>query len=145
MCLCVCVSMLYVCVMYAHMHMGMLILVATKKPGDSVACFTTLYTIPVRLTEPAAKLEVTKLQESIVSVPVLVRASMAAMKHHDHKQVWRKRFIWLTLTQCSLITEGSQNQNSNRAGTWRQERKQRLWMGTGLFPMAYSAGVLFCL
>jgi len=35
----------------------------------------------------------------------------------------RKRFIWL------FIMEGSQDRNSNRAGTWRQDLKQRPWRG----------------
>jgi hypothetical protein len=45
----------------------------------------------------------------------------------------RKRFILLT-------SEGSQNWNSNRAGTWRQELMQRPWrvLFTGLLSSLFS-------
>jgi hypothetical protein len=38
----------------------------------------------------------------------------------------RKWFLWLMLPMVVTI-EGSQDRNSNRAGTWRQELMQRLW------------------
>jgi hypothetical protein len=40
-----------------------------------------------------------------------------------------------------FITEGSQDRNSERAGTWRQELMQRPWreLLTGLFMVAFSA------
>jgi hypothetical protein len=43
------------------------------------------------------------------------------------KQVGEKR-VYLPYTSTLLfITEGSQDRNSNRAGTWRQELMERLW------------------
>ena len=45
------------------------------------------------------------------------------------KQVGEER-IYLTYTSALLfITEGSQDRNSSRAGSWRQELMQRLWRG----------------
>jgi hypothetical protein len=57
---------------------------------------------------------------------VLVRMTIAVMKRHDQKiKLGRKGFIWLPLS-CSSLKEA---RNSNRAGTWRHELMQRLWMG----------------
>jgi len=51
------------------------------------------------------------------------------MKHHDQKQVGEVR-IYLTYTFASWsITEGTQDRNTTRAGTWRQELKQMPWSG----------------
>ena len=45
------------------------------------------------------------------------------------KQVGEER-VYLAYTSALLfITEGSQDRNSNRAGTWRQELMQRPWKG----------------
>jgi hypothetical protein len=41
---------------------------------------------------------------------------MAAMKHRDQKQIWKKWFIWLTLLYPLFITDRSQDRNLNRAG-----------------------------
>jgi hypothetical protein len=55
---------------------------------------------------------------------VLVRVNNASTKHHEQK-AWEER-IYLVHTYIALvITEGSQDRNSNRAGTWRQELMQR--------------------
>ena len=60
---------------------------------------------------------------------VLVRVSIAAMKHYDLKVIGKER-IYVAHTSTSLfIIEGSQDRNSNRAGTWRQELMQRPWRG----------------
>ena len=43
------------------------------------------------------------------------------------KQVGEER-VYVAYTSALLfITEGSQDRNSNRAGTWRQELMQRSW------------------
>jgi hypothetical protein len=43
------------------------------------------------------------------------------VKHHDLKQVGEER-VYLAYTSVLLfIIEGSQDRNSSRAGTWRQE------------------------
>ena len=34
---------------------------------------------------------------------------------------------WFALHFTLFIIKGSQNMNSDRAGTWKQELKQRLW------------------
>jgi hypothetical protein len=49
-------------------------------------------------------------------------------KHHDLSNLGRKGFIWLML-QSLLIIKGSQNRNSGRAGSWRQELMQKPWRG----------------
>jgi len=59
---------------------------------------------------------------------VFVGVCIAAMKHHDQSKLGRKGFVPLQFIQ-HCVTEGSQDRNSNRAGTWRQELMQRLWRG----------------
>ena len=55
---------------------------------------------------------------------VLVRVSVDAMAK---KQVEEER-VYSTYTSTLLfITKGSQDRNSSRAGTWRQELMQRPW------------------
>jgi hypothetical protein len=58
-------------------------------------------------------------------------------KHHDQSSLGKKRFIWFIL----LGKWNSQDRNSSRAGTWRQELMQRSWrvLLTGLLLMACSA------
>jgi hypothetical protein len=52
---------------------------------------------------------------------VLVRVALAMMKHHDQKQV-EEESVCLACTSTSLlIIGGSQDRNSTRARTWRQE------------------------
>jgi hypothetical protein len=48
------------------------------------------------------------------------------MKHQDPRNLGRKGFIQVTLPTL-LFSEGSQDRNSHRAGTWRQELMQRPW------------------
>ena len=56
---------------------------------------------------------------------VLLVVTTAVMKHHDQKQLREER-IYLAYSSTSLfITEGSQDRNSHRSGTWRQELMQR--------------------
>ena len=49
---------------------------------------------------------------------VLVRVSIAVMKHHFQKQIRRKGFIWLTFTHCSpsLKEVGTGNQAGQEPG-----------------------------
>jgi hypothetical protein len=62
---------------------------------------------------------------------VLVTVSFTVMKHHGQSNLGRKGFIWLTFFFFipQFITEGNQDRNSNRAGSWRQELMQRPWWG----------------
>jgi len=59
------------------------------------------------------------------------------MKHHDQTNLERKGFIWLTTSDSVYY---SQDRNSSKAGTWRQELMQRPWgmLLTGLLLMACS-------
>ena len=69
------------------------------------------------------------------------------MKHYDPNKLGG---VYLAYTPMS-ITEGSQDRNSNRAGTWRQEPMQRPWRGAaywlaphGLAQSGFFCFVLFC-
>jgi hypothetical protein len=45
-------------------------------------------------------------------------------------QVGMERVYLAYISIMLFIFEGSQDRNSNRVGTWRQELMQRLWRGT---------------
>ena len=49
------------------------------------------------------------------------------MKHHGQKQVGEEKLYLAYTSTLLFIIEGSQDKNSNRAGTWRQELTQRPW------------------
>jgi hypothetical protein len=56
---------------------------------------------------------------------VLVRVTIAVMKHHDQKQIGEER-VYVAYASISLfITKGSQDWSSSRAGNWKQELMQR--------------------
>jgi len=82
-----------------------------------------------------------KIKINLFLRPILVMVTIAVMKYCDQKQAGEKRVYLVAL----FITKGSQDKNSNRAGTWRQELMQRPWgvLLTGLLPMACSACLLF--
>jgi hypothetical protein len=63
--------------------------------------------------------------------PLLIRVTIAVMKHHDHKQLQKERFYSAYISTILLIIEGSRNRSSNRAGAWRQELMQRPWKSAG--------------
>lgn len=54
------------------------------------------------------------------SLPVLVRATVAMTKRHDQKRVEEKRVYWAHIFHIVVTTEGNQDQNSSRAGNYRQ-------------------------
>jgi hypothetical protein len=54
-------------------------------------------------------------------ISVLVRVTIAVMKHHDQNQVGEEKVYSIYTSTSQLIIKGSQNRNSSRAGTWRQE------------------------
>jgi hypothetical protein len=64
-------------------------------------------------------------------VEVLVRVTIAVMKHLDQKI--KKKASWVgkvyLVYTTDSSTEGSQGRNSSRPGTWRQELMQRPWRG----------------
>jgi hypothetical protein len=45
------------------------------------------------------------------------------------QQVEEKRVYSAYIFTLLFITKGSQDRNSHRAGTWRQELRQRPWKG----------------
>jgi hypothetical protein len=54
-------------------------------------------------------------------VGVLVRVSIATTKHHGHKQVGEEK-VYSAYTSILLFSiKGSQDRNSNKAGTCKQE------------------------
>jgi hypothetical protein len=56
---------------------------------------------------------------------VLVMISLAEVKHWDQKASWGGRVYLADTSLSSFIIEGSQDRNSNKAGNWRQEQRQR--------------------
>lgn len=63
----------------------------------------------------------------ITELYALVSTATAVMKHRAQKQVG-KEGAYLAHTSISLfITEGSQDGNSNREATWRQELMSNPW------------------
>lgn len=52
------------------------------------------------------------------------------VKHHDQSNLGKKRFCWL---------DRSQDRNSSRTGTWRQELKQKPW---GCYLLDCSSSLL---
>jgi hypothetical protein len=57
---------------------------------------------------------------------VLVRVSIPAQNIMTKKQVGEERVYTAYTSALLFITKGSQDWNSHRAGTWRQEPIQRL-------------------
>ena len=55
--------------------------------------------------------------------------SVAARKHHDQKQVGEGRVYSACTSTPQSIIGGSQDRNSHRIGTWRQELIQKPWRG----------------
>jgi hypothetical protein len=60
-------------------------------------------------------------------VTVLVRVSIPAQNIMTKKQVGEERVYSVYTFTLLFITKGSQDRNSHRAGTWRQELMQRPW------------------
>jgi hypothetical protein len=71
---------------------------------------------------------------------VLVRVSIAAQNIMPKKQVGEERVYSAYTSMLLFITKGSQDWNSHRVGTWRQELMQRPWrvLLTGLLPLTCS-------
>ena len=58
---------------------------------------------------------------------LLVRVTVAVMRHHDQKQTGEKKVYLASTSTSLLIIKGSRDRNSNRAGTWSQALRQRPW------------------
>lgn len=69
---------------------------------------------------------------------VLVRVTIAVMKHTNNKANRGWGGLFGLCFQSLFIIEGRQGKNSNRAGTWSQEQMERALI-TGLLPIACSA------
>ena len=66
------------------------------------------------------------------------------MKHHDQKQIGEEK-VYLAYTSTSLfIIKGSQDRNSSRAGTWRQELMQRPWRSAAYWLVSPGLLTLLC-
>jgi hypothetical protein len=59
--------------------------------------------------------------------PVLVRVSIPAENIITKKQVGVERIYSAYTSTLLFITQGSQDWNSHRVGTWRQELMQKPW------------------
>jgi hypothetical protein len=57
----------------------------------------------------------------------LTRVSIVATKHSNEMKVGEERVYLAYMSTALFIPEGSQDRNSSRAGTWRQELMQRSW------------------
>ena len=75
------------------------------------------------------------------STCVSVRVCIAAQNVMTKKQVGEEGVNSAYTFHIAVITKGSQGRNSSRAGTWRQELKQRPWrvLLTGLLSVICSA------
>ena len=60
-------------------------------------------------------------------ISVLVRVTIAMMKHHDQNNLERKGFIWLTFPHHCSSSKKVGTGISNRVGIWRQELMQSPW------------------
>jgi hypothetical protein len=60
----------------------------------------------------------------------LAGVSIAVMNIMTKKQAGEERVYLASAFTSLFVTDGSQDRNSNRAGTWRQELMQRPRMGT---------------
>jgi hypothetical protein len=60
---------------------------------------------------------------------VLVRVCIPTQNIMTKKQVGEERVYSAYISTLLFITKGSQDRNSHRAGTWRQELMQRTWRG----------------
>ena len=66
----------------------------------------------------------------------LVRVMFAVRISHDQQKLGREVFIWPMLSQ-NFINVESQDWNSHKAGTWREELMQRPWRSD-------TYGLLYC-
>jgi hypothetical protein len=61
----------------------------------------------------------------------------------EHQKALGKERVYLAYIATPLFTiEGSQDRNSNRAGTWRQELMQRPWRGVSYWLALYGLIIL---
>jgi hypothetical protein len=77
---------------------------------------------------------------------ILIRICIPAQNIMTKKQVGEERVYSAYTSTLLFITKGSQDRNSHRSGTWRQELIQRPWRGAAYwiaFPGLLSF-VLFC-
>jgi hypothetical protein len=54
------------------------------------------------------------------------------MKHHEQKQLGEERVNFPPSSSSQFFIKSSEGRNSSRAGTWRQELRQRPWRGAAL-------------
>ena len=71
---------------------------------------------------------------------ISLRVSMAATKHHDQKAEQGGKGLFVLHCTSQFIIKGSQDRNSDRAGTWRGTcRGHTGALLTALLPMVCSA------
>jgi hypothetical protein len=74
-------------------------------------------------------------------MPVLVRISTAAVKHHDQKASWGEKGLFGLpyIIALTCIMEGSEDRNPDRGGIWRQGlMQQRLWTGAAFWLVPHG-------
>ena len=77
---------------------------------------------------------------------VIVRVTIAVRKHHDQRTICGgKGLFGLDFHITLFLMEGSQDRNSDKAGTRRQELMQRPWRGTVYWLVPRGACSACCL
>lgn len=61
------------------------------------------------------------IQTCINLYTVLVRVTIAVMKHHDGEAGQRGKGLVSSTSTSVFITEGKQDRNSSKVGTWSEE------------------------
>ena len=114
---------LYVCT-HAHTHSH------THTDTHTHSCIT-LY-IHVCVWKPEVDLRCVFFYYSpfyLLRQGVLVKISTVAMKHHAREASWGGKVYSAYTSTLLFITKESQDRNSHRVGTWKQDLMQRPWMG----------------
>jgi hypothetical protein len=68
----------------------------------------------------------------------LVRVSILAQNIMTKKQVGEEKVYSAYTSTLLFITKGSQDRNSHRPGTWRQELLQRPWRNAAYWLASFS-------
>ena len=68
----------------------------------------------------------------------LAGVSIAVMNIMTKKQAGEERVYLASAFTSLFVTDGSQDRNSNRAGTWRQELMQRPWRGAAFWLVPHG-------
>ena len=74
---------------------------------------------------------------------VLVRVCIPAQNIMAKKQVGEERVYSAHTSTLPFITKGSQDRNSNRAGTWRKKMMQNTWRDAAYWIASVACSACF--